>query len=174
VITRLPAASAADASLMGRIADLVNAVYADSERGLWREGATRTTPSEVATLTRANQVVISETDGRLTGVVCVKQLDADTGEFGMLAADPEIRGRGIGRDLVRFAEQSARAEGCTYMQLELLVPRDWVLASKEFLAAWYGRLGYELQRTGHLEEAYPHLAPMLCTAADFRIYRKTL
>lgn len=159
---------------MGRITDLVNEVYADSERGLWREGATRTTPPEVVALTRAEQVVIAQSGGQVTGVLCLKQLDDETGEFGMLASDPALRGRGIGRDLVRFAEESARADGRRYMQLELLVPRDWVLASKEFLAAWYDRLGYTLQRTGHIEEAYPNLAPMLSTATDFRIYRKTL
>ncbi|KUI33473.1 GNAT family N-acetyltransferase [Mycobacterium sp. GA-2829] len=173
-IARLPAASADDESVMTRITDLVNAVYAESERGLWREGATRTTLPEVAALTRADQIAIAEDDGRLTGVVCVKRLDADTGEFGMLATNPAVRGRGIGRDLVRFAEQVARAEGCRTMQLELLVPRDWVLESKEFLAAWYARLGYRLHRTGHIDEAYPELAPMLCTATDFRIYRKAL
>ncbi len=159
---------------MARITSLVNRVYADSERGLWRDGAVRTTLHEVSALIRAGQLVVAEADGQVTGVVHVKRLDAGTGEFGMLATDPTVRGRGIGRDLVRFAEQSMRAEGCRHMQLELLVPREWVLDSKEFLAAWYDRLGYELRRIGHIEELYPNLAPMLCTPTDFRIYRKKL
>lgn len=173
-ITRLPATSADDTALMAHVAGLVNVVYAEAERGLWRESATRTTAAEVAALTRAEQLAVARSGGRLSGAICIKQLDADTGEFGMLATDPTMRGRGIGRDLVRFAERTARAEGRRWMQLELLVPRDWVLGSKEFLLAWYGRLGYRLQRTGHIEDTYPHLAPMLVTPTDFRIYRKEL
>lgn len=174
VIAALPASAADDAVLMARITDLVNRVYADAERGLWRDDATRTTAVEVAALTRANQLVVSDTGGQLTGVICVKHLDADTGEFGMLAAEPAMRGRGIGTDLVGFAEKSMRNDGRRQMQLELLVPREWILDSKEFLSAWYDRLGYRLHRIGRIEEAYPELAPMLCTPADFRIYRKKL
>lgn len=41
----------------------------------------------------------------------------------MLAVDPDRRGIGIGRDLVRFAERSCADAGLRTMQLELLVPR---------------------------------------------------
>jgi ribosomal protein S18 acetylase RimI-like enzyme len=174
VITPLLPSSADDAALMSAVTELVNRVYKEAERGLWQDDAARTNCEELMAITRAGQLVVATDGDRLTGVVRVQRLDEHTGEFGMLAADPALRGRGIGRDLVRFAEDASRAGGCRHMQLELLVPRDWVLDSKEFLAAWYDRLGYRLQRVGHIEEAYPELAPLLCTAADFRIYRKTL
>ena len=159
---------------MTGITDLINVVYAEAERGLWQQNAARTNLDEVIALTRAGELAIARSDGQLTGVVRIQQLDGDTGEFGMLAADPAFRGRGIGRDLIRYAEDSTRSSGRRYMQLELLVPRTWTLASKEFLAAWYDRLGYRLQRVGQIEEAYPDLAPLLSSPADFRIYRKTL
>jgi GNAT superfamily N-acetyltransferase len=174
VIEPLAAAAAHDAGLMSAIADLVNRVYEDSERGLWADGEARTGVDEVVKLVRAGELVIATHDSRLTGVVRVQQLDGDTAEFAMLAADPDLRGQGIGRGLVRYAEDAARARGHRYMQLELLVPRDWVLDSKEFLAAWYDRLGYRLQRVGRFEEFYPEAAPLLATPADFRIYSKTL
>jgi GNAT superfamily N-acetyltransferase len=174
VIEPLSAIRADDIALMADVADLINVVYEESERGLWHENAARTNLDEVIALTRAEELVIAREDARLTGVVCVQRLDHDTGEFGMLAADPARRGRGIGRDLVRYAEDAIRASGRHYMQLELLVPQGWTLASKEFLQAWYGRLGYELQRVTQIEESYPDLAPLLCTPADFRIYRKRL
>ena len=47
-------------------------------------------------------------------------------------------------------------------------------ASKEFLAGWYGRIGYAVTRTGTIDESYPHLAPLLATPCDFVIYRKDL
>jgi ribosomal protein S18 acetylase RimI-like enzyme len=159
---------------MTRITDLVNHVYAVSERGLWQDDATRTTVDEVRALSRAGELVVAEHSGEVTGVVRVQMLDGQTGEFGMLAVDPTLRGHGIGRDLVHFAEDFTRDSGRRYMQLELLVPRDWVLESKQFLAAWYDRIGYQLQRVGRIEESYPDLAPMLGTPADFRTYRKEL
>jgi GNAT superfamily N-acetyltransferase len=174
VIEALSATSAGDGVLMTGITDLINVVYAEAERGLWQQNAARTNLDEVIALTRAGELAIARSDGQLTGVVRIQQLDGDTGEFGMLAADPAFRGRGIGRDLIRYAEDATRSSGRRYMQLELLVPRTWTLASKEFLAAWYDRLGYRLQRVGQIEEAYPDLAPLLSTPADFRIYRKTL
>lgn len=166
--------AAADADLMSAITDLVNKVYQESEQGLWVDGTARTDAAEVAAMTRAGEIVATYRDGRLAGVVRLRDLDEGTGEFGMLAADPTVRGQGVGRDLVRYAEDTARARGHRFMQLELLVPRAFPLASKQFLAGWYTRLGYELVRVGALAEAYPRLAPLLATAADFRIYRKPL
>ena len=60
------------------------------------------------------------------------------------------------------------------MQLELLLPRTWKHPSKEFLKAWDGRIGYRRIRTGSLDDAYPHLAPLLATTCDLAIYEKPL
>ena len=60
------------------------------------------------------------------------------------------------------------------MQLELLVPRHWAHPSKEFLKAWYGRLGYRHVRTATIEDGYPHLAPLLATPCDLQVHRKAL
>ena len=92
----------------------------------------------------------------------------------MLAADPAVRGRGVGRDLVRFAEDICRERGSTVMRLELLVPRDWVSEPKEFLRAWYSRLGYRLHRVGTIDEDHPQLAPQLAGPTDYQIYLKRL
>jgi GNAT superfamily N-acetyltransferase len=175
VIARLPADAADDLELMTAVTELVNDVYRESERGLWRDGTARTRREEVVALTKAGELVADLRPGRdVAGVVRVQQLDAATGAFGMLAADPARHGQGIGRALVRFAEDDSRTRGHTTMQLELLVPREWRLASKERLHGWYTRLGYRLHRVGHIDEQYPQLAPLLAGPADYRIYRKPL
>jgi GNAT superfamily N-acetyltransferase len=174
LIASLPPDAADDIELMGAVTDLVNTVYRESERGLWVDGATRTDRAEVAALTRAGELVAARRNGRLIGVLRLRRWDDESSEFGMLAADPAVRGEGVGRSLVRYAEDTARARGHRSMRLELLVPRSFTLASKEFLAAWYTRCGYELERVGRIEEVHPHLAPLLATAADFRVYRKPL
>jgi GNAT superfamily N-acetyltransferase len=170
----LPASAADDATLMERIADLINEVYAVAEDGLWIDGATRTTVDGVAELTRAGEIAVARVRDRIVGCVRVQRLDEGTGEFGMLVADPAHRGVGIGRELIRFAERSCSEDGLSTMQLELLVPRDWTHPAKEFLAAWYTRIGYRVARTGTIDEAYPALAPLLATPCDFVIYQKDL
>jgi GNAT superfamily N-acetyltransferase len=173
-IEHLPAAAAANVGLVDDITDLVNRVYRVAEDGLWLDGAVRTDVAEVAGLVRAGEIVVSRQDGELVGCVRVQHLDAETGEFGMLAADPDRRGTGIGRDLVRFAEQSCADAGRHTMQLELLVPRDWTHPVKEFLAGWYTRIGYRVVRRGTINEDYPHLAAQLNTSCDFLIFHKAL
>ena len=60
------------------------------------------------------------------------------------------------------------------MQLELLVPRAWRHPYKEFLKAWYRRIGYRHIRTGGIGDAHPHLAPLLATPCDVDVYEKPL
>src|SRR5918994_1563622 len=173
-IELLAAAAGEDAKLMERIADLINEVYAVAEEGLWLDGATRTTADGVAELTRAGEIAVARVRGRIVGCVRVQRLDERTGELGMLVADPAFRGEGVGRELLRFAERRCSADGLGAMQLELLVPRGWTHPTKEFLAAWYSRIGYRIARTGMIDEAYPSLAPLLATPCDFVIYQKGL
>jgi ribosomal protein S18 acetylase RimI-like enzyme/NTP pyrophosphatase (non-canonical NTP hydrolase) len=162
--------TAAGDDTVATLTGLVNDVYAAAEEGLWTGGA-RTTPEEVAALVRAGQIAVARLDGRLVGCVRIRRLDDTTGEFGMLAADPHHRGVGVGRELVRYAERHLES---AFMRLELLTPREWSHPSKEFLAGWYGRLGYRKVRTGTVEETYPDLAPLLATPCDFVTYEKDL
>jgi len=164
----------ADRPLMERISELTNEVYAVAEAGLWIDGATRTSVGEIVQLTEAGQIAVARMDGELVGSVRVQRLGGRTGEFGMLCADPGRRGIGIGRELIRFVEREASADGMSAMQLELLVPRNWNHPAKQFLAEWYSRMGYRIARTGTIDEAYPELAPLLATPCDFVIYRKDL
>lgn len=173
-IAMLPPAAADDIWLMSAVSGLVNQVYAVAEDGLWADGTARTTAGQIAGLTRARQIATARAGRQLAGCVRIQQLDSRTGEFGMLAVAPAYRGRGAGRELVRFAEQASRDKGCDTMQLEVLVPRRWSHPSKEFLTGWYTRIGYTPARTGTIDEAYPDLAPLLATPCDFVIYRKDL
>jgi GNAT superfamily N-acetyltransferase len=163
--------------LVDELTKLVHRVSSVAEEGLWVAGAARTTLEEMAELIAAGEIAVARDGGsgdRIVGSVRVQQIDDMTGEFGMLVADPERRGEGIGRDLVGFAEQRFRLRGVPTMQLELLVPRDWAHPTKEFLDAWYTRIGYRPVRTGRIDDDYPHLAPLLATPCDFVIYNKSL
>jgi len=170
----LAADAADDSSMVSALTRLINDVYKVAEDGLWATGAARTTVAEVAALIRGGQVATGEVDGRLAGCVRIQVLGDGVGEFGMLAVAPGDRGTGLGRELVRFAELACRERQCDIMQLELLVPRNWTHPSKQFLADWYTRIGYGPIRIDRTEESYPDLDPLLATACDFVIYRKSL
>jgi GNAT superfamily N-acetyltransferase len=168
------APAAGDASLVNELAALINRVYAVAEDGLWADGTPRTTPERLAGLVAAGQIAVAWRGKRIVGAVRIQRLETGDGEFGMLVADPAHRGRGVGRELVRFAERWSREHGLDTMQLEILTPRQWSHPSKEFLKAWYTRIGYRPVRTGQFEESYPELAPLLATPCDFVIYHKDL
>lgn len=169
-----PASMAKDQNLVGEVTDLVNRVYATAEEGLWVDGAERTTALQVEEMIAAGQIALARLDGVVIGSIRIQELDDATGEFGMLSAHPAHRGKGVGRELVGFAERLSRERGMAVMQLELLVPRGWSHPTKEFLHAWYTRIGYRPVRTGRIEESYPELAPLLATACDFVVYHKPL
>lgn len=173
-ITWLPPATADDITFTSAVAGLINDVYAVAEKGLWADGTSRTTAEEIVLLTRARQVAVARVGERIVGCIRVRQLGGGIGEFGMLALDPRFRGMGVGRELVRFAEQIARKECCDVMQLEVLVPIDRSYSSTEFLSGWYTRLGYKPVRTAAIEECYPDLSPFLIIPCHFEIYHKDL
>ncbi|QBS46261.1 GNAT family N-acetyltransferase [Nocardia sp. CS682] len=174
-IEMVPTEAGGDTALLAELTDLVNRVYEAAEAGLWLDGASRTTTSELAGLITDGHVAVArEEDGRLVGAVCIRQLADGIGEFGMLVCAPEQRGAGIGSALVDFAERQCVDQGARTVQLELLVPRSWAHPVKEFLRGWYLRLGYVLERKGQLEESYPHLVPLLATPCDFLIFHKRM
>ncbi|HWD01746.1 MAG TPA: GNAT family N-acetyltransferase [Amycolatopsis sp.] len=186
----LPPAAARDEELAGALSALVNTVYATAEAGLWRAGSDRTSPSELAGLVAAGEIAVARSSGDLSGDVSgdvlgdvlgtvagcvrVREIADGVGEFGLLAAAPHHQGAGLGRRLVRFAEDHCRNLGHRTMQLELLVPRDFEHPSKRFLAAWYTRLGYRPDHRTPFERDYSHLAPLLAVPCELAVYRKDL
>jgi GNAT superfamily N-acetyltransferase len=173
-IELLSAEDSRDARLVGQLTDLINHVYAVAEAGLWIDGATRTTPTELAELIAAGEIAVARRDGEVAGSIRIRDVAHDTSEFGMLVAAFEQRGTGVGSGLVEFVERHTRERGRRAMQLELLVPREWKHPSKELLKAWYGRIGYQLIRSGSMQDSYPYLAPLLATPCDLLGYEKAL
>ena len=169
------AASSTDAAFVRTLCELVNQVYADSEKGLWRDGAVRTSPEEIVAVIVAGELLVARmTDNDVVGCVRVHDVAADISEFGLLAASPDHQARGVGRALVDEAERRSRDRELAAIQLELLVPRDWEHPSKALLAAWYSRRGYQHVDTVAFDGPYPHLAPLLSTPCELRVYRKSL
>lgn len=92
----------------------------------------------------------------------------------MLAVDEEYQGIGIGRALIRFAEQKCREENLRMMQLELLVPEKGSHPTKIILENWYTRIGYHPVHTKTIDALFPKLVQMLATPCKFIIFQKEL
>jgi GNAT superfamily N-acetyltransferase len=165
---------ASDEELVGELARLVNAAYAAGEAGLWREGAARTTTTEVAGAIRQGELLIATAAGRVVGCANVHTLDEHTADLGLISAAPDHWGGGIGRALVRFAEELMRSRGTTIMQLELLVPKESTHPEKQRLRDWYTRLGYRVTRTAPVDEVAAQLASELDQPCEFLIFHKPL
>jgi GNAT superfamily N-acetyltransferase len=113
-------------------------------------------------------------DGRLVGCAYVRPLDAGTADLGLISAAPDQWGSGVGRQLVRSAEELMRSRGATTMQLELLVPKGWVHPEKDRLRSWYTRLGYRPVRSVPFEEVAAPPSSQLAAPCEFLIFQKPL
>jgi GNAT superfamily N-acetyltransferase len=174
VTTRFPIESDLGTDNIKRLSDFINEVYDDAESGMWKRKGTRTNPAEVERLLRTQALILAEIDGVLVGSVNVNLMSDGVGEFGMLVADLNHRGKGIGSALVDRAENWARNMPCHTMRLELLTPRNWTHPSKEFLKQWYSRIGYKPRATESFEILYPELVSELATECDFTVWHKSL
>jgi hypothetical protein len=143
----LPGDAASDRGLVGEITHLVNRVYAVAERGLWVEGATRMTTSEMAEAIAAWEVALAWRDGQIVGSVRVQQLDPRRGEFGMLVSDPAHRAEGgVPPRLVHACPSCNSSSWC---------------------------IGYRPTRSTTID-GHPRLAPLLATPCDLVVYDKDL
>jgi GNAT superfamily N-acetyltransferase len=128
----------------------------------------------VARCVARGELAAAYEDGRPVGCVRVSRVDAVTGELGLLATARGAIGRGVGRALVRFAEETARARGARVMRLELLVPRHAAHPAKAWLHEWYSRLGYRVIGREDFATAYAEVGPWLAVPCDLVSYEKAL
>jgi N-acetylglutamate synthase-like GNAT family acetyltransferase len=65
--------------------------------GSGENGATRTTPYELAEHIAAGQIAVATRHGQIAGIVRIHDVSQQVSEFGMLVAAPDHRGTGVGR-----------------------------------------------------------------------------
>ena len=170
----LPAAAAGDPRVVERLTELINRAYAAGEAGLWVHGTLRIAPAAVVAAIRGGGMLVATAGAPIVGCAWMRMLDDATADLGLVSADPEHWGGGVGRALVRFAEDVARSRGVATMQLELLVPRDGAHPDKDRLRAWYERLGYHVVRTAPFEAIATHSASELAKPCEFLVFQKPL
>jgi predicted N-acetyltransferase YhbS len=78
--------------------------------------------------------LVAEEGGVPVGCIYVEQR-GDRGYFGLLAVDPAQHGKGVGRTLIRAAEDRFRRAGCRAVDIS-------VVDLRTELPPFYRRLGY--------------------------------
>lgn len=176
--------------MVHHLTELINTVYDDAESDLWQEAVARTDPDEVAASIAAGQIIVARrigggdaddgganvgegADGPIVGVV---QAHATNGRgwFGMLAVDLRHRGEGVGRRLVRAAEELTADAGAAEIEISVIMTTNESFAPKIELAQWYQRLGYDLAETVSVAQSVPGLEELLAVPCHMQILRKAL
>lgn len=165
-------ATAADAD---RIVGLVNSAYrGESSRQGWTTEADlldgqRTDRAEVLGLIEAENslILLGFKGAELVGSVHLEQ-EGDSAYFGMFAIKPALQGQGIGKQVMRMAEDFARREWSVGKMLMT------VITLRPELIAFYERRGY--RRTGELRPfpELPQLGSPRVAGLQLEVLEKTL
>ena len=162
---------------LNRTFSLLIHAYAITEKEIWGENYSRLTLDEFKDLIAINEVYIARIDGEIVGSIHVSRIDHESFGFGLLSADFERKGLGIGRKLIKTAENHAISQNAKFMKIEILRPSNVELAQKKQLDEWYRRLGYDFVKSASFIELKPDKADKalkLITPTQFDCYEKVL
>jgi GNAT superfamily N-acetyltransferase len=132
-----------------RLFNIIRIAYAETEKEVWGEGYVRVSRENLKRHIKDDEILIALLDDEIVGGIRFYEKEPGCWTFGLLGADFEHKGKGIGRTLIAAAESKAKEAGGTEMSIEILRAKDIDTDFKVNLANWYQRLGYEF--TGKLD-----------------------
>lgn len=140
------------------LVSLINAAFVIERAFVDRD---RTDIDDIAAYLEKGTFLIADSDiGGAEASVYV-EIDSDRGYIGMLAVQPALQGRGIGRKMMAAAEQYCRAAGCRVIDIKIVNLRTE-------LPGFYRSLGYVDTGTGSFDD------PKLTKPAHFLLMTKEL
>ena len=77
-------------------------------------------------LSKGQFLVAEDAGGRIIAAVYAEKR-GERGYIGMLAVDPALQGKGLGRTMMEAAEAHCRAQGCTFADIHVLSLRSELL-----------------------------------------------
>lgn len=126
---RLRKASEAD---VDALVELINRAYRVEDFFI---NGNRTYPGEVREHLHEGEFIVAEDQDQPYAGAIFTRLEGDCGYFGMLAVNPDIQSRGLGRRLIAEVEQRA-------LEADRPTMRIVVVNLRTELIPWYERLGY--------------------------------
>lgn len=156
------------------LVNMINAVYRTSEHNLWIEDYNRISNELLADIIKTKELLIAKIENDIVGCIHLEKMDEHLYKFKMLAVSPSYKGTGLGSKLVKFAENTAKVKGAKTMQLELLVPTDFIHPDKVLLHNWYTKIGYKEMATYDIDYVHAGISQYLKTGCNAIIYQKPL
>lgn len=119
-------------------------------------GGDRTDEIRISEMMQKGEFLVAKEDasGHIVALVYTEKR-GDRGYFGMLAVEPSRQGSGLGRKMVRAAEQHCRKHGCNNMDIS-------VLSLRPELLPFYHKLGYGETGTEEFRPSRPLKSGMEC------------
>ncbi len=154
--------------------EIMRDAYARTEIEIWGENYVRMPQSEYDSLIDEGRITIAILDSIIVGSVYSRNIDSETSTFGLLAVHRDFGGRGVGSKLIEAVEKRAKQEGSTYMNIEILRPRDFKVPIKDRLRMWYEGMDYMFTHEENFQDRRPDRAKDLVVQSVFDCYRKKL
>lgn len=136
-----------DKEVLNKAYEILIFAYAKTEVEIWGENYSRISRNEFEKLIQKEEVYFAFDNEKIAGCIHLNKISNDTYSFGLLAVDFNLKGKGVGSELIGFIEKIAQEKGGKRMLLEILKPAIEVLPTKKLLHEWYTRLGYTFNET---------------------------
>ena len=92
-------------------------------------------------------LVAVDANNHLLGTAIIKTISPDRIKVRQMAVSEDTQGRGVGRQIMLFAEKSAREQGCQAIELHARVA----------VSDFYRKLGYKTEGVEFIEVGIPHI-----------------
>lgn len=155
-----------NADLIHKLVDQINLNYTLTEAEFWKEGVLRTQAPEFIQEILNYHVIAYLDQGEIVGSMNF-QIRGETAKFSMLSVNGAQHGKGIGNALYQFMEDFLIRENVQSIQLELLVPRNYISSNKNWIFEWYQKKGFKKGKTYRTEDLYFFPSHNLKIESDF-------
>lgn len=153
---------------------MINEVYYASESNIWKKEHQRVSMARLTEIFKKKELIIAKISDEIVGCIHLEPMNAKRFKFKMLAVHPVHQRKGIANQLVAKAEEVAISRAGEVMQLELLVPTDFVHPDKVVLTNWYTKLGYQKTATHEVDYVHQGISQFLITNCQAIVYEKPL
>jgi GNAT superfamily N-acetyltransferase len=132
--------------------EIITIAYAETEKEVWGDNYMRISKTEYVKHIDDGEILVAYMDGVVVGGVRHYRKNDDTYSFGLLGADFNKSGNGIGRALILEIEKLAHKAKMRQIEIEILRAIDYNVQSKNIISEWYQRMGYNLVGTKEVLE----------------------
>jgi len=163
-----------DESHVAFLVQMINEVYQASEGNIWIDNHNRISKERLLEVIKANELLLAVNKNQIYGCIHLEKMNTTHYKFKMLVTNSQFKRQGIGSMLVNYAEQQAVIYGAKTMQLELLVPTDFIHPDKVFLDNWYTKIGYKNTSEHDVDYVHQGISQFLKVDCIAKVYEKKI